>query len=296
MVGAALVLLLFAALPRPNLLHRDLSPIDVVQVVNAPGQAPAARSAPRQPRPSSARPQPERDPTLNTILNAATLPLLGMSLLCLALLRRGWGRADGRRRLWSVVLGAALLAALGLFVLGLLLQPPTPQRVVGQVIRPAQTQPQSAASASQNPPAPLPPHLPAWLIWTVATLSLLMLVGAAWFVMTLKDPPDDGELESPPLTGPVLDGPDTPLGRVRAAYAATLKLLSQHGLTRAESETPDELLARAAVRWPEAALPLSNLTAAYRPVRYGAAPDEQGAEAAERGAAQVRAMLTQGTP
>ena len=219
-----------------------------------------------------------------------------MALLCLALLRRGWGRADGRLRLWSALLGAALLAALGLFVLGLLLQPPAPQRVVGQVIRPAQTQPQSAASAGQQPPTPLPPHLPSWLIWTVASLSLAMLVGAAWFVMTLKEPNDDAELASPPPAGPALDNPDTPLGRVRTAYAATLQLLSERGLTRAESETPDELLARAAMRWPEAASPLSHLTAAYQPVRYGHAPDEQGAEAAERGAAQLRALLTQGTP
>ena len=292
-VGAALLLLLFAALPRPDALHRNLSPIDVVQVVNAPGQSPAARSTSRQPRPpSTARPRSERDPTLETILDAANLPLLGMALLCLALLRRGWGRAGSRPSLWSLLLGATLLAALGLFVLGLLLQPPTPQRVVGQVIRPAQTQPQSPASASQPPPTPLPPRLPAWLIWTVASLGFVMLAGAAWFVLTLQEPKDDAELAAPPPAGPAQGGPDTPLGRVRAAYAATLQLLSQHGLTRAESETPDELLARAAVRWPEAAPSLSNLTAAYRPVRYGAAPDEQGAEAAERGAAQLRALLT----
>ena len=78
---------------------------------------------------------------------------------------------------------------------------------------------------------------------------------------------------------------------MRAAYAATLRVLARHGLSRLESETPAELLSRAAVRWPGAAAPLSQLTSAYTPVRYGQAADDTQAEAAERSAEEVQLLL-----
>ncbi len=292
LLGAGLLLAAFAALPRPVPAHLDRTPIDVVERVTAPRTAPIGKAGAAQQRsaPTPARRPPPPDPSVTTLLNAATLPLLGMLLLCLAILRRGWGRSGERPQLLVVALALALLTALGLFVLGLLLQPQTIYRVVGQIVSPAATPelvPGSGGAARRPPAAPL--MLPDWLIWSVSVVGLLLLSGAAWFVLRLKEAPDEQEAAGNALGAE--PPPTEPLGRVRAAYAATLHLLSERGLSRADHETPDELLTRAAARWPDLAPALAQLTGAYRPVRYGAAADDQQAEAAERGAAEVQAAL-----
>ncbi|WP_181391923.1 DUF4129 domain-containing protein [Deinococcus irradiatisoli] len=292
LLGAALLIAAFAALPRPSLPHLDRTPIDVVERVTAPGAKAAAPRGSRTPRPGPAqvtRP-PRPDHSLQTLLNAATLPLLGMLLLCLAILRRGWGRGGPRAQPLLAVLTLALLLAAGLFVLGLLLQPQAVYRVVGQIVTPGTPEP----PAGRGPAAAAPPPaaallLPDWLIWSVSVLGLLLLAGAAWFVLSLKEPPED-QPEARPV--PETDTPaEEALGRVRAAYAATLRRLASRGLSRATHETPDEFLRRAAARWPELQTPLAHLTGAYRPVRYGGAVDESQAAAAERAAADVQLTL-----
>ncbi len=294
LLGAALLTLtlLFALLPRPALPHLDRTPIDVVQRVPAPPASGRPTATTRKtPRPA-ARPTPpvRPDRSLQALLDAASLPLLGIALLCLAVLRRMRPVKGQPLQWWALLPALGLLAATLLFVLGLLFQPEQLYRVVGQIVEPAAKQAAPTGGGSERPTAHLPLTLPPWLIWTVAALSLLLLLLAAWAVLRLREPPED-DADSPALTAPP-DGPlDAPTGRVRAAYAATLRLLARHGLSRLKSETPAELLGRAAVRWPEAAAPLSNLTSAYTPVRYGQAADETQAEAAEHSAAEVQSLL-----
>lgn len=290
--GLLAVLLAVAVLPRPAPLHLDRTPIDVVQRITRPAAPPTTtRAAPvsqalKPPTPAQTR----EAASVTTLLNAANLPLVGMLLLCLAILRRGWGKGRGRIQPLSWVLTLALLAAAGLFVLGLLLQPEAIYRVVGQVIEPQTAEQVKAAGSAHRTPTPLPLPLPVWLIWTVAALGFVLLAGAAWSVLRLKDTFED-ESAKAALPTPNPHAPTEPLGRVRAAYAATLRLLATQGLGRLESETPDELLRRAAARWPEAAPPLSQLTEAYRPVRYGGKIDSQQAESAEQSAAEVQRLL-----
>ena len=239
------------------------------------------------------------------MLNATTLPLLGMLLLCLALLRRTWGRVGTRVQALTLLLGVGLLVAVGLFVLGLLAQPEQVYRVVGQVFGPP-AEPLPTGTGSVRPPlSPRPFPIPGWLIWAISALAFALLAGAAWWVLRLPDADAETGADTPAahlLGGETLAGPP---GRVRAAYAEALRLLAARGLARAPSETPDELLRRAAARWPAAAAPLEQLTDAYRPVRYGSLADSayseqhqdtnaqhiSQAEAAEAGAAGLRAVL-----
>ncbi|AZI41956.1 DUF4129 domain-containing protein [Deinococcus psychrotolerans] len=292
--GAALlaVLLAVAALPRPAPLHLDRTPIDVVQRITRPAAPPTAlpgtpvSRVPKPPTPARIR----EAATVATLLNAANLPLMGMLLLCLTILRRGWKIGWGRVHPLFWVVTLVLFAAAGLFILGLLLQPEAIYRVVGTVLEPqAAQQVEAAGSARQRPPFQ-PLFIPTWLIWTVAALSFVLLAGAAWLVLRLKEAPEDEPIEAT-LTPPSPHADGEPLGRVRAAYATTLRFMAAQGLGRLESETPDELLRRAAARWPETALPLAQLTEAYRPVRYGGEVGDQQAEAAEQSAAEVQRLL-----
>ncbi|GAA4005569.1 hypothetical protein GCM10022631_15990 [Deinococcus rubellus] len=288
LLTAAVALLTFALLPRPALPHLDRTPIDVVQrVPDAPASVrPPAQNQVGKPR---AAPRLAPDRSLQALLDASSLPLLGMALLCLAVLWRMRPIKGQPLKWWALLPIVGLLAAAGLFVLGLLLQPQPLYRVVGRIVEPAARQVTPAGGGAGRQTAPLPLNLPTWLIWTVAALSLLLLLLIAWAVLRLRELPDD--TDGPALTDPP-DGPtDAPTGRVRAAYAATLHVLAHHGLSRLTSETPDELLSRAAVRWPEAAAPLAQLTGAYSPVRYGQAADESQAEAAEHSAAEVQSLL-----
>ncbi|WP_161882559.1 DUF4129 domain-containing protein [Deinococcus alpinitundrae] len=292
LLGVAALVLVFALLPRPTLPHLDRTPIDVVQRVPAPPASvrPAAGIKAAQRPASRTAPALRPDRSLQALLDAASLPLLGVAALCSALLWR-LRRVKGQPLNWWALLPTlGVLAAAGLFVLGLLLQPEQLYRVVGQIVEPAAKQAARTGGGSERQTAHLPLSLPPWLIWTVAGLSLLLLLLAAWAVLRLKELPED-DTEGPALTS-APDGPlDAPTGRVRAAYAATLRLLARHGLNRLESETPAELLGRAAVRWPGAAAPLSQLTSAYTPVRYGQVADDTQAEAAEHSAAEVQSLL-----
>lgn len=292
LLGAAAVLLVFALLPRPALPQLDRTPIAVVQRVPAPPVSvrPAAGVKAAQRPASRAAPPPRPDRSLQALLDAASLPLLGVAALCSALLWRLRQVKGQPLNWWALLPLLGVLGAASLFVLGLLLQPQQLYRVVGQIVEPAAKRAAPADGAGRQQTAHLPLSLPPWLIWTVAALSLLLLLLAAWAVLRLRELPED-EADDPALID-APDGPvDAPTGRVRAAYAATLRLLAQHGLSRLESETPAELLGRAAVRWPETAAALSHLTSAYTPVRYGQAADATQAEAAEHSAAEVQSIL-----
>lgn len=294
MLTGAAALLAFALLPKPALPHLDRTPVDVVERVPASPAPPATGQAQRPPA-APARPMPAAptrpDRSLQALLDAANLPLLGVALLCLAVLRRLWRVKSQPLQWWALLPILGLLAAAGLFVLGLLLQPQQLYRVVGQIVEPAAKQATLAGGGTGRQTAPIPLNLPPWLIWTVAALSLLLLLLAAWAVLRLKELPEGEADDLAPAAIPA--GPDDePTGRVRAAYAATLRALARHGLSRLESETPAELLGRAAVRWPDTAASLSRLTSAYTPVRYGQAADDLQAGAAERSAAEVQSLLT----
>ncbi len=60
---------------------------------------------------------------------------------------------------------------------------------------------------------------------------------------------------------------------IRRIYAALMVLVAQHGLERAESETPLEFLARLTARWGALSEPLRVITNAYVNVHYGQLPE-----------------------
>ncbi len=84
--------------------------------------------------------------------------------------------------------------------------------------------------------------------------------------------------------------------RVRRAYREWLALLAGVGLVRAETETPQEFLARLRAVRPDLLNDSDLITSLYEPVRYGAQTDESGAQAAERALARVRAALAGDAP
>ncbi|KEF34594.1 hypothetical protein RDMS_05945, partial [Deinococcus sp. RL] len=204
-------------------------------------------------------------------------------------------KGGGRPAWWEVAALAGVLLAGGLLVLGSLSGDPRSLEPSGGYAKLGVEGEKGLLTGGGNSSV-LPTQGQGWLNRFNDVAFVLLLLAAvllAWAGWRLNRPARPEEDAPAPLLAPTLEDA-TALHRVRRTYRSALAALTRAGLGRAPDETPAEHAARVSAARPDLAGALSDLLAAYTPVRYGLSSSEEGAERAE-GAARTLARLARPT-
>ncbi|HYF62956.1 MAG TPA: DUF4129 domain-containing protein, partial [Herpetosiphonaceae bacterium] len=250
--------------------------------------------------------------------------LIGLALLLLAVFSSA-GRVLLGYVLGGIIdVGAAVIGIVAgaIYALGVLLMPsiggdlPPATPVPGTIVPSAAEQAAQLKGKLENLPAQQSP----WFEILAQGLAALLLALLIWLVVRqvlrrrrrLGDRAETDEqrssvwswgqfgadvrnllqglLPARPAPDAALEGGGAP-ARIRRAYRRMLALGAASASPRQPQQTPAEYRAALGAAVPEGTESLATLTAAYEQARYGPAPDQNQAAAAERALEQIEARL-----